>query len=225
MKTVSISEMREIENLAMTKYGINEDLLMEHAGRSMAEDILNNFLPDDRESKDDKKVIVVCGYGGNGGDGLVCARYLIERGVQVYCYIIKPAKEYKVQVMKNLKRAFFSHLSVKEIESAADLEELKNSANNAFLIVDCLLGIGFEGEPRGFFKDAINIINAAHKTVLSADGPSGLNADNGKAGETVIKANTTYSFGFIKNGFLKEEARPYVGEIKVLPIGLPAQLL
>lgn len=222
MRVVSVKEMREIENAAVKKYGIAEDVLMEHAGRSMAEEILNTFL---LEGKDNKKIIIVCGHGGNGGDGLVCARYLLERGAEVYCYIIKPQKPYKELVLKNLKRAFFSHLSVKEIETPADLEDLKKSLKNSFLIVDALLGIGFEGEVRGLYKQTVDIINASCGRVVSADVPSGLNADTGVAGGSVVRAGETYALGFLKKGLFANHAKEYTGEIKVLPIGLPKDLL
>ncbi|MDR0291670.1 MAG: hypothetical protein LBI01_02620, partial [Elusimicrobium sp.] len=114
-KIITAAQMREIERRAVEEFKIPEDMLMEHAGRAAAERILNDILPHEKEKREKKKIIVISGGGNNGGDGLVCARYLLEEGCSVYCYIVKTGNGYKPLVMKNLKRAFFSHLSVKEI--------------------------------------------------------------------------------------------------------------
>ncbi|ACC99019.1 Carbohydrate kinase, YjeF related protein [Elusimicrobium minutum Pei191] len=218
MKTVTSQKMRELETAAVKEFGIDEDVLMEHAGRSAAEEILNCFLSENKE----KKVIIVCGHGGNGGDGLVCGRYLMERGVDVYCYIIPPFQgSYKGLVLKNLKRAFFSHLSVKEIYQ--NLSDLKNSVADAYIVIDALLGIGFKGEVKKNYKETIEVLNSSPSIKIAFDIPSGLNADSGQNEGAVFKADYTYAMGFAKQGCLK--AKDICGEIKVLNIGLPKELL
>lgn len=216
MKTVTTAEMRGIEARAV-KAGISGDLMMEHAGRGAAEEILNTYLS---ENIDDKKVIVLCGGGNNGGDGLVCARYLLEHGAEVYCYIL-PSENYKPLVIKNIKRAFFTHLSVKD---AAEITELKISTQSSFLVIDALFGIGLTGAPRGLAAEVINIINECGKPVVSFDVPSGMNADTGEIYAPCIKAAATYTFGFLKPCF-KKETEPQTGPVKVLPIGMPESFI
>jgi len=207
MRPISAAQMREIERRAVEEFKISEDALMEHAGRSAAEQILNYILPLAKEKREKKEIIVVCGFGNNGGDGLVCARYLLENNCNVYCYIVNNGA-YKPLVMKNLKRAFFSHLSVKEIEQ--DLTDLKNSLQNADVIVDALLGIGAEGAPRGIFREIINLINQSAAVKISIDVPSAFE----------VKPDYTYACGFIKEGCAPETC----GKIKILDIGLPEEL-
>ncbi len=208
MKTVSAKEMRELEQNSK----IHPDILMETAGRNVAQEIINEYLCTERE----KKIIVLCGAGNNGGDGLVCARYLIEHGAEVYCYIVPSEKGYKELVMKNLKRAFFSHLSIKEI---VDFTELEASLKEAFLVVDALLGTGFEGELKEPYKKIITLLNTLNKNVTAIDLPSGMNADTG-AGSVIVRAKRTYALGFCKHGLIKKEAAEYVGKLEVLEIGL-----
>lgn len=194
MKYITAREMRELEKNS----GLHPDVLMERAGKEVAEEILNTFLCKERE----RKVLVLCGAGNNGGDGLVAARYLLEHGAEVYCYIIPSEKGYKELVMKNLKRAFFTHLSVKEIE---DYNELETSIKEAAVVVDALLGTGFEGELKEPYKKIISLLNALNKTVVSVDVPSGM----------AVEAQCVYALGFPKAGL-----ENYSGKIKILDIGL-----
>ena len=178
------------------------------AERAAAEQILNYILPRTKEKREKKKIIIICGHGNNGGDGLVCARYLLERNANVYCYIIKPDGEYKPLVMKNLKRSFFSHLSVKEVDQ--NLTDLKNSLQTSDVVVDALLGIGAEGAPRGIYKKIIDLINQSSSVKISIDVPSGFE----------VKPDYTYACGFIKQGCTPKNC----GKIKILDIGLPKEL-
>ncbi|WP_428897335.1 NAD(P)H-hydrate epimerase [Parelusimicrobium proximum] len=217
MKTVTAKEMRDIELAAERDYGIHPDVLMDTAGHSAAEEIINTYF----KEKNENQILVICGSGNNGGDGLVTARYLLEHGLNVYCYIM-PSDHYKELVMKNIKRAFFSHLSVKTIDN---LDALKESAKNSFIIIDALIGIGFEGRLREEYAKVTDIINASGKTVISFDVPTGLNADSGEADEHTVRANSTYTFGFMKRGLSAKGAEKFAGQTKILPTGLPEELI
>lgn len=208
MKTLSAAGIRALEKKCVSA-GIAEDVMMEEAGRVCAEDILNTFLC---ENKDNKKIIVLCGAGNNGGDGLVCARYLIEHGAEIYCCIM-PSEKYSPLVEKNLKRAFFTHLSVKEI---TDLKELEKSLANASLVIDALLGIGFSGELKENYRKVTALLNSLNKKVISLDIPSGLNADTAEADKDAVRAELTCTFGAVKNGMVNREK--YTGKIKVFDI-------
>lgn len=228
-KTVSAKQMQEIDVLAQEKFGVHGDLLMENAGRGIAEEILNTYFSDlcdlqrptprcpANEKLKDKNVVVFCGTGNNGGDGLVIARYLLEWGLSVKCFLIESEK-YSDLLVKNLKRAFFVSLSVKQIEKCPRLEK-------PFLIVDALLGTGSNGNPRGIYKDIIKKINEQKTQVVSVDIPSGLNADTGTANTPCVKSNLTLTLGLVKNGLIKNEAKDFVGELKLLDIGFPKELL
>ncbi len=231
-KTVSAKQMQEIDVLAQEKFGVHGDLLMENAGRGIAEEILNNYFSDLCDTKrptsscppspelKKRNVVVFCGTGNNGGDGLVIARYLLEWGLSVKCFLIDSEK-YSELLVKNLKRAFFVSLSVKQVEKCPQLEKMEKP----FLIVDALLGTGSRGNPRGIYKNIINKINEQKTQVVSVDIPSGLDADTGKPNTPCVKSNLTLTLGLVKNGLVKNEAKGFVGELKLLDIGFPKELL
>lgn len=231
-KSVSAKQMQEIDVSAQEKFNIHGDKLMENAGRGIAEEILNTYFSDLCDIKrptsscppspelKKRNVVIFCGTGNNGGDGLVIARYLLEWGLSVKCFLVDSNK-YSELVVKNLKRAFFVSLSVKQIDKCPQLEKIQKP----FLIVDALLGTGSNGNPRGIYQDIINEINKQKTQIVSVDIPSGLNADTGIANTPCIKADKTFTLGLVKNGLIKKEAKEFVGELKRLDIGFPDELL
>jgi NAD(P)H-hydrate epimerase len=212
MKTVSVKEMQEHE-AALFKSGLNADLLMENAGRLCAQEILNNYFVPFRE----EQTTVFCGPGNNGGDGLVLARYLAERGVPVVCHIIPPANgEYKELVLRNLKRAFVCHVSVREIDNPA---ALKKTAAKTYVAVDALLGLGADARAdNGLMQEVIDAVNAC-RNIVSIDGPTGLGMDDAKPYlSRPVRARDTYTLGFAKKGLTPKAAAPYTGRLTVLDI-------
>ena len=212
MKTVSVSEMQAYE-AALFKSGLNADLLMENAGRLCAQEILNNYFNPFRE----EQATVFCGPGNNGGDGLVLARRLAEYRVPVVCYIIPPADgAYKELVLRNLKRAFVCHVSVKEISNA---HEVKKTAAKTFVAVDALLGLGAAARADGgLMQETVDIINTC-RNIISIDGPTGLSMDDAKHYmPRPVRAKETYTLGFAKKGLALKEAAPYTGKLTILDI-------
>ena len=132
------------------------DILMEEKGRQYAQQILNDYFEDFCE----RQVSVFCGACESGGIGLVLARYLSENKVPVVCYITPPPSgQYEDLVMRNLKRAFVCHTSVKEIEN---IDDLKAVAAKTYVAVDAL---GTTAHPlaaaaRAIIKDCANIVSA-----------------------------------------------------------------
>ncbi|MDR1123122.1 MAG: NAD(P)H-hydrate epimerase [Elusimicrobiota bacterium] len=212
METVSVKEMQARE-AALFKSGLNADLLMENAGRLCAQEILNDYFRPFME----EQATVFCGPGNNGGDGLVLARRLAEYRVPVVCYIIPPANgEYKELVMRNLKRAFVCHVSVKEIDNTATL---KKAAAKTYVAVDALLGLGAAARAGGgLIQEVIDIINTC-RNIVSIDGPTGLGMDDARPYlPRPVRANATYTLGFAKKGLTLKEAAPYTGRLRVLDI-------
>jgi NAD(P)H-hydrate epimerase len=213
MKIVSVKQMQDYEQKLFER-GINADVLMENAGRLCAQQILNTYFEDFAQ----KQATVFCGPGNNGGDGLVLARCLAEHKIPTVCYIIPPIDGiYKPLVMRNIKRAFVCHLSVKEIENIC---EIKKAAAKTYLAVDALLGLGASAEhnPRKIFQETVDIINTC-KNIVSIDGPTGVDMDSGQTYlARPVCAGETYTLGFAKKGLLLPEAARYTGELSVLDI-------
>jgi NAD(P)H-hydrate epimerase len=201
--------MRNIDNKAVKNYGIPSIVLMENAGRSLAE-ISQKYL-----STKTKTIAVICGSGNNGGDGLVAARYLFNKGIRVKILSAKPAAAFKGDPLINYSIAKKMGIPIAKFKKGCLL-------NGFGFIIDALLGTGVKGPVSETYKQVIDEINISKLPVLSADIPSGLDADNG-TGDPIVKASVTVTMGLIKKGLIK--AKPFVGKLVVADIGLPKNLL
>ena len=177
---------------------------MQRAGTAAAGEISRRYSERLRSG-----VVVFAGPGNNGGDGWVVAGTLARWGVEVT--VVEVAKATKAK----------SPDAVTEREAAIDSVKLADSFDDdAALVIDALLGTGFEGDPRGNVSEAIATINELHGRgahVAALDVPSGLDATTGQH-STCVVADVTLSFGGIKRGLLL--ARDCCGEIVALDIGL-----
>jgi hydroxyethylthiazole kinase-like uncharacterized protein yjeF len=169
---VTGSEMRELER----KSGLSAAQLMENAGKAVAEEV-----PGDRG-----KILVICGTGNNGGDGLVAARYLKECDVFL---LGEPGTEESGENLKKLDTYIFR-----------DLGELYNKIGKAGVIVDALLGTGVRGKLREPVRTIVQKINESKSYVVSIDVPSGLNADSGVAEDIEVGADLIVSLYRPKRG-------------------------
>ena len=178
-KTYSVEEIQTIEKKEFKRLK-NSYILMKRAGTNCAKKI--------HKSKKNKKFIVLCGPGNNGGDGLVISQVLkkLNQNITLYCLEHKAYKgDAKIAYNKN-------HLSKKKYE---DLYIPKNS-----VIIDCLFGIGISRDLRGFYKKIIKKVNNSKQHIISIDIPSGINGNNGKIMGAAIKANSTYTLHAKKIG-------------------------
>jgi len=193
--------------------GVTKLLLMENAGAAIARNALKIL-----NSPKGKRILVFCGRGNNGGDGIVAARHLASLGANVKVLLIggePKAKEakYNYQILKKCG------LSV-EIQVISSKEQLIG-VKDGDLIIDALLGTGTRGAPRGLIADAIDLINSLNTPILSIDTPSGLDPFTGEAAGACVKANVTVTFHSLKPG-LREGI---CGEVIVEKIGAPPESL
>ncbi|MFH1389860.1 MAG: NAD(P)H-hydrate epimerase [Candidatus Margulisiibacteriota bacterium] len=209
MRTISIAEAKEFDHRAQIDFGLPSIVLMENAGRSVADVALKMLWWKE-------KVAVVCGIGNNGGDGLVAARHLYNQGKKVTVFVVGDHNRGTIDFMANLLMIEHLGLPIVWVKEAAQLEAL----SNAELVIDAILGIGLTKEVRRPIRDVIEVINASHKPILAVDVPSGLNADTGEVMGEAIKANTTVTFIAMKKGFVAAQARKYCGKIIVKDIGI-----
>jgi NAD(P)H-hydrate epimerase len=199
------AHMREIDRWAIEDQRVASLDLMERAGRGLAA-LVDQVAPDG-------VVAVVCGKGNNGGDGLVVARLLRERGRAVDVMCIAPADELSGDARRNLER-LPGPPPVPFVNAAA----LGESA----VVVDALLGTGFSGAPRGDVAAAIDAINASGRPVVSADVPSGVDASTGAAADTCVRAVATATFHTRKVGLCIAPGKTRAGRVEVVEIGIPA---
>ncbi|MBR5479641.1 MAG: NAD(P)H-hydrate epimerase [Clostridia bacterium] len=203
MFLATAADIKKLDKLASTKYGIPESQLMENAGKSIFNCIKENFC--------ETKFAVFCGKGNNGGDGFVVARLLKESGSDVKVYLT-----HEVAELSPVAKIAFDKLQ-KEIEILKVTDDVDQDA----IIIDALLGISVSGAPRGNAKIAIDRIESMNNTIISVDIPSGLSADTGEVAGSVIKADYTYTLALDKVGLNTDLGRKFCGKKEILDIGIP----
>ena len=196
---ISVLQMREsdrytIENLVDSK------TLMYRAAMGIYENI----------SPKNKKIAIVCGSGNNAGDGYALACILLDNGFS--------ADIYRASERFSEDGKFYFD---KAISKGAKDVEFDNSTSlcGYDIVVDCLLGTGFSGEPKGQIAEAINKINTSGAFVVSADINSGLNGDTGES-VLAVKSNLTVSIGFYKKGLFLGDAPALIGDLVNVDIGI-----
>ena len=217
MKIVTSQQMRDLDRKAVQERGLPSLALMESAGRAVAEAAL-------RLTQDDstRPVVVVCGPGNNGGDGLVAARLLHQQGRQVQVFLAASRDQVSGDARANLLRLEELGLSVAE---AASPEAVARGCCGASLVIDALLGTGLSGNVREAAARLIAVINECARRVLSVDLPSGLDADTGQPLGAAVKAHETITLGLPKIGLFLHPGVNYAGRVTVADIGLPSDLV
>ncbi len=213
MKYVTASEMKVIDRDAIEKHGIPAVSLMENAGRAVAEEASKSF------SKG--KVAIFCGYGNNGGDGFVAARYLIEKGYDVKVFLAGKPKPFTPETKSNFEKLVKLKCFPCTISGEEDIDKVFPEIARTTPIIDVLFGIGIKGKLESFYVKLIDRINAVGSPVISIDLPSGLDSDTGNPLPVAVKACKTVTLGLPKIGFKSKEAKNYTGEVIVADIGLP----
>lgn len=209
---ITSREMRALE-LNAEYFGVSQLQLMENAGQNVAQEIASRFTPD-------KKVAVFCGLGGNGGDGFVTARHLASMGFKVTVILAGKSSEIAHKAaLENWKALQFLRESVTiyEVYDSSLIPDV-----NVDIIIDALLGTGTKGKLKPPIKQLVEKINALNAFKVAVDVPTGIDSDTGEVLETAVKASLTITFHKTKKGL--ENAREYVGELKVKGIGLPPEL-
>jgi hydroxyethylthiazole kinase-like uncharacterized protein yjeF len=197
--------MRAIDRWAIDVRGVPSLDLMERAGAGVTRAV-ERLVPDG-------PVVVVCGTGNNGGDGLVVARLLRDAGRPVTVVCAGSPERLSGDARANLERL--------PGEGPVDLAMGTDALGRASVIVDALLGTGFAGEPRGAVGEAIEAIESRMAPVLSVDVPSGVDASTGVVAGAAVHARATVTFHAGKPGLWIHPGKAHAGEVEVLDIGIP----
>ena len=205
---LTTKQMIEVDRLMVENFGIELTQMMENAGRNLAELTVQML----GASSAGQSVCVLCGRGNNGGGGMVAARHLHNRGVDVH--VIRVAGELKTIPAKQW------HI----LENIGLRNEPYFELTDANIIVDALIGYGLQGDPRPEAAIWIEKINAAEKTVLALDIPSGLDTTSGMPSKPTVRADATMTLALPKVGLMRESARPYVGDLYLADISVPPEL-
>src|SRR3989338_3831049 len=196
-------QMAELDRLMVVRYGVSIIQMMELAGLATAKLAM-------KISKG-KKILVLCGHGNNGGDGLCAARHLINFGYDIAVVI---AKE-KLGEAAAYQKEILEKMNIEIMPASIDFSKYN-------LIVDALIGFNLQGTPKEPYASIIRKANSAKVPILSVDMPSGLDADEGKIAEPCVRAAYTLALSAVKKGCKK--SKEFCGEIYLGYIGVPSEL-
>ncbi len=212
---ISTSEMRVLE-LNAEYLGVTLGTLMENAGREVAR------VLESTESVEEKRILILCGVGGNGGDGMVAARYLQEAGAFVKVLLVGDARRISSEdTLRNWKILGNLQSIPRDAHRTETSIKKDKSIQEADILIDALLGFGLTSNVREPIATAIRSINRAPGKKISIDIPSGMNSDSGKAMGVAVKADQTITLHALKIGMLKNQEQ--TGALHVVPIGIPLE--
>lgn len=224
MELLTRQQARLVDELAIRDYGIPSLDLMEQAGKESA-----RLLDQLHRDTDPRHVVILCGKGNNGGDGLVMARHLEQLQYRVAVVLGHPDALLSTDTAANLQQLTGNRqttLTLHRLETTEEnLGRLDEQLEGACWYVDALLGTGSLGNPRPPTDDAIRWLNDKPARRVALDIPSGLDCDNGQIGTPCLNAEQTFTFVAPKPGLLLPASRPLVGTIQVIDIGIPPELL
>jgi len=230
MKLLTANQMRALEKRADAS-GNTFSMMMERAGQAVADAIIERWGAN-------HSVIVLVGPGNNGGDGLVCARYLHDAGTRVSLYLWKRAPR---DDDENYRLCVERKISVTRAEDDNEFKSLKQRINESSIIVDALLGTGVTRPIEGLLKDLLASLHnqlSNYRTnqltelippslaprhppyIVAIDLPSGLNPDTGALDPAALNADLTVTFAFPKIGQLAFPGANAVGELVIADIGI-----
>lgn len=211
MKIATSAQMHAIDIAAAEKYGIKSSMLMSRAGAALA-DHAHTLFPKNN-------ILIICGNGNNGGDGLVAARKLISKKHKVSVIMLCDKKSLSPDCKRELSAAIKAGVSTK-FSKALSEKDLRNC-----VVIDALFGTGLSRDITGSTADAIAAVNSSGLPVIAADIPSGISGDTGRVNGSAIRAQYTVTFVLPKRGHFLYPGAEHTGRLSVHDIGFPPALL
>ena len=217
---VSAAHMRGMDEAAIQRYHIPRLLLMEHAGQAIAR-VVKGLLKARGTASTRTRVMVFCGSGYNGGDGLCATWHLAHEGYAARAIVAGRIENLPEEPAVYAKILQTLRIPCVELQEQDRLPTTMRHLKTSHAVIDALLGIGLRGPVRPLHARLIEAINQARCPVVSVDIPSGLDADSGQPLGCAVEADVTLTFGAIKQGLARPAARRYVGRLLVEDIGIP----
>jgi NAD(P)H-hydrate epimerase len=208
--------MRALDRRAVTDLHIPGATLMENAGRGAAAALVG-LLPSLGAPRRGARVAIVCGKGGNGGDGFVVARWLRRRGHRPVVLLAARPDDVIGDAGAKLAALRAAGLRPAVVEDAA---AAARALAGAHVVVDALLGTGSRGAPTGLTAALVEAINGSGRPVVALDVPSGLPADGGAPAGPAVRAAATLTFAGLKRGLVEPPGLDVAGRVTVVPIGI-----
>lgn len=201
-RIVGSSEMKALDAFTIQEKGVPSLVLMERAAMAVKEELEKNFDPD--------RVLVVCGSGNNGGDGIALARLLHLAGVRAEI------------LMAGKKESFTEETGIQwKIAENYGVPVVKNPVLSEYTtIVDAVFGVGLSRQIQGHYRELLGRLEASGIPVLAVDIPSGIHGSTGQVMGTALHARQTVTFAFPKKGILLYPGAQYAGKVTVKDVGI-----
>ena len=205
-KLVTCKEMKDLDSTTIREIGVPSEVLMERAALKVVEET-------EKYLQKDERILVVCGSGNNGGDGIAVARLFHLKGIRVEFYMVgnkdKMTRETALQY---------------KIASGYRVPEVNNPQWSEYTtIVDAVFGVGLTRPIEGHYADIIHEMNSARAKKIAVDIPSGVNGDTGLEMGIAFSADLTVTFAYRKRGLCFYPGRLYAGRIVTADIGIYEQ--
>jgi NAD(P)H-hydrate epimerase len=208
------AQVSELDRRAIEEFCVPGIVLMENAGRSAAEVLLDLGTSGPAH--------IVCGKGNNGGDGFVIARHLDLHDIPVVIHLCADPHDLTGDAGTNYQIAVRSRLPIRKF---AAIETLASHLATADWIVDALFGTGLTGPVKAPYDEIIQCMNRSGVRILAVDLPSGMDADSGESLGSTVRASHTVTMAAVKKGFSAPGASNWTGKVHVVGIGAPRCLL
>lgn len=215
---LSREQMRAFDERAINQWQVPGVVLMENAGRGAA-DVLERRLAD---RGGDKRPLILCGPGNNGGDGFVVARQLLSRGLAPRVFVLGDPE--KIRGDARINYLGWRGLGQAVTELGADLGELRLALAQASVVVDALFGTGLARDLEGLARAVVELCNQSQGFKVALDLPSGVDANTGRVLGAAFRADLSVSFAQRKLGLLTPSGKQHSGELVVVDIGVPPEL-
>jgi NAD(P)H-hydrate epimerase len=223
---LSTEQVRQVDRRAVDAYGMHSLVLMENAALGCVAWIRGR-IGAPVSGQNYPKTVVLCGAGNNGGDGLVIARHLRTLGWPCDVFALGPIEKLSVDARANAQILLAGDAAgiVWCLGGEPVDESLRGALADAELIIDAMLGTGFQGAPRSPFDDWIQCANLSHGFRLAIDIPTGVDATTGQRMGAAFAADATLTFVARKPAMANPQTKGLFGQVNVLPIGIPLRLI
>ena len=209
MKIFSAKQIRAWDQFTISEQQITSAALMEGAAMACYTWLLNHDMTN-------RPIMVFCGKGNNGGDGLALVRILLNNNIPATAYILETGKPGTEDFQRSLQQLHIISSDIHFLQSDNFFPVIGINC----LVIDALFGTGLNKPLDGMARQLANHINKSGANVIAIDVPSGLFIDKSSKGHTVVQATHTLAFQQMKLAFLMPENHQYTGEFHLLPIGL-----
>ncbi len=194
-------EVNSLDKRCYKEFALSEDILMEHAASSMASYIGNNHC-------DKKSILIVCGSGNNGADGIALSRLLYKK-FEVNVYLCSQAKS-QMAILQEKRAKLLGVNFVQELVSCD-------------IVVDCIFGTGLNKPLSSKYIHIIDTLNSFEGFKISCDIPSGVD-NKGYVQDSAFYANTTITMGALKTSLYTDNAKDYIGKTIVADLGVQREV-